>query len=150
MGKEDVSADRQNLLKPALWPPGTASITQSFARNREETSMRRFHVAVLLLTGTGLLACSAFAVWWIAFRNHQPEQPHEVKIAGNMQYPTGEPQIPPSLGAELAIKKFKIPQGLKVDLVASEPLLANPVAFCFGERGQIYVAETFRLGAGVL
>src|SRR5262249_38658769 len=39
---------------------------------------------------------------------------------------------------------------LKVDLVASEPLLANPVAFCFGERGQIYVAETFRLGAGVL
>ena len=39
--------------------------------------------------------------------------------------------------------------GLKVDLWAAEPLLANPVAFNFDEHGRAYVCETFRLHAGV-
>ncbi len=51
--------------------------------------------------------------------------------------------------AELAIKRFKPALGLKVDLWAAEPLLANPVAFCFDEKGRAYVCETFRLAAGV-
>jgi quinoprotein glucose dehydrogenase len=38
---------------------------------------------------------------------------------------------------------------LKVELFAAEPLLANPVAFCIDEKGVVYVAETFRHGAGV-
>jgi len=32
---------------------------------------------------------------------------------------------------------------------APEPLLANPVAICTDEKGRWYVAETFRLHAGV-
>src|SRR4029453_17067525 len=40
-------------------------------------------------------------------------------------------------------------QGLKVELHAAEPLLANPVAFCFDLQGRIYVAETYRLHQGV-
>src|SRR2546421_475975 len=51
--------------------------------------------------------------------------------------------------AELAIKKFEAAPGLKVDLWAAEPMLANPVAFNFDERGRAFVCETFRLGAGV-
>jgi quinoprotein glucose dehydrogenase len=51
--------------------------------------------------------------------------------------------------AELAIKHIKPAAGLKVDLWAAEPMLANPVAFCFDERGRVYVCETFRLAAGV-
>ena len=39
--------------------------------------------------------------------------------------------------AELAMKKFKLAPGLKVDLWAAEPQLANPVAFCIDERGRI-------------
>ncbi len=50
---------------------------------------------------------------------------------------------------ELAIKKFKVPAGMKVDLIAAEPHLANPVSFCFDEQGRIYVVETFRLHKGV-
>ena len=42
-----------------------------------------------------------------------------------------------------------MPEGLKVELFAAEPLLANPVAFCFDEKGVAYVAETFRLHDGV-
>jgi quinoprotein glucose dehydrogenase len=50
---------------------------------------------------------------------------------------------------ELAIKKFKVPAGMKIDLIAAEPHLANPVSFCFDEQGRIYVVETFRLHKGV-
>jgi quinoprotein glucose dehydrogenase len=51
--------------------------------------------------------------------------------------------------AELAIKRFQVASGLKVDLWAAEPMLVNPVAFNFDERGRAFVCETFRLGAGV-
>jgi quinoprotein glucose dehydrogenase len=56
---------------------------------------------------------------------------------------------PASKDGELAIKGFQVAPGLKVDLWAAEPMLANPVAFNFDERGRAYVCETFRLGAGV-
>ncbi len=50
---------------------------------------------------------------------------------------------------ERAIQRFRIPAGLKGELFAAEPMLANPVAFCFDEQGRIYVAETFRQQKGV-
>ncbi|MFO0966222.1 MAG: PVC-type heme-binding CxxCH protein [Gemmataceae bacterium] len=48
-----------------------------------------------------------------------------------------------------AIPRIQRPKGLKIDLTAAEPLLANPVSFCFDGKGRIFVAETFRLHAGV-
>jgi len=56
---------------------------------------------------------------------------------------------PASNEGELAIKHIKPSPGLKVDLWAAEPMLANPVAFSFDEKGRAYVCETFRLAAGV-
>jgi quinoprotein glucose dehydrogenase len=70
--------------------------------------------------------------------------------------PTGmqvQPYNPPvalaSEEAEQAIRSFRVPRGLQVELFAAEPLLANPVAFCIDEKGVAYVAETFRLDDGV-
>ena len=40
-------------------------------------------------------------------------------------------------------------KNLKVEVWAAEPLLANPVAFTFDEKGRCYVAETFRHTQGV-
>jgi quinoprotein glucose dehydrogenase len=48
-----------------------------------------------------------------------------------------------------AIKGFQVAPGLKVELWAAEPMVVNPVAFTFDEKGRAYVCETFRLGAGV-
>lgn len=48
-----------------------------------------------------------------------------------------------------AIKQFKLADGLGIDLWAAEPLLANPVAIATDEKGRWFVAETFRLHAGV-
>jgi len=48
----------------------------------------------------------------------------------------------------LATVKLADPK-LKVEVWAAEPLLANPVSFCFDEKGRAYVAETTRFGNGV-
>jgi quinoprotein glucose dehydrogenase len=48
-----------------------------------------------------------------------------------------------------AIARFRVPEGFKVELAAAEPLLANPVIFTLDEKGNLYVAETFRLHRGV-
>jgi quinoprotein glucose dehydrogenase len=45
---------------------------------------------------------------------------------------------------DVALKKFVVAPGLKVDLWAEEPLLENPVAFAFDEKGRAFVVETHR------
>ncbi|MFM8273707.1 MAG: PVC-type heme-binding CxxCH protein [Gemmata sp.] len=40
-------------------------------------------------------------------------------------------------------------KNLKVDVWAAAPVMANPVAFCFDEKGRAYVAETTRFDHGV-
>jgi quinoprotein glucose dehydrogenase len=49
-----------------------------------------------------------------------------------------------------AAKKFELPAGFKAEVVAAEPLLANPVSFSINEKGEIYVAETYRLDNAVM
>jgi quinoprotein glucose dehydrogenase len=48
-----------------------------------------------------------------------------------------------------ALKRIRTPEGVTGSLWAAEPLLANPVCFCFDEKGRCYVAETFRIYKGV-
>lgn len=60
------------------------------------------------------------------------------------------PKIQPASDEGLnAIKQFKLDEGLSIDLWAAEPLLANPVSIATDEKGRWFVAETFRLHAGV-
>jgi quinoprotein glucose dehydrogenase len=59
------------------------------------------------------------------------------------------PVQPASDQAELAMRRFRVAKGLKVELAAAEPHLANPVAFSIDERGRFFVVETFRLHSGV-
>jgi quinoprotein glucose dehydrogenase len=57
---------------------------------------------------------------------------------------------PASDDAKLAIKRFSLPQGLKASLWAAEPMLANPVAIDFDEKGRLFVSETHRYRTSVL
>ena len=50
---------------------------------------------------------------------------------------------------ELAMKAFTLQPGFDVEMFAAEPHLANPVAFTIDHQGRFFVAETFRLHAGV-
>jgi len=56
---------------------------------------------------------------------------------------------PASDEGELAMKGFKVPDGMTVAQFAAEPMLANPVAFCIDAKGRLYICETFRQGKGV-
>jgi quinoprotein glucose dehydrogenase len=61
------------------------------------------------------------------------------------------PEIhPASDDAQLALKRFTLPAGLKAQLWAAEPMLSNPVAFDVDEKGRVFVSETNRYGSSVL
>src|SRR5215510_12049385 len=97
------------------------------------SSMRRIFVLAV-----PLMACLAFAlVAGPQEAGHDSAKPVEAKIA------------PASKEAQQATGRIRVPKGLKVELFAAEPLLANPVAFCFDEKGRCYVAETYRIQHGV-
>ena len=61
-----------------------------------------------------------------------------------------EPEVFPSSDeAQDSRAGFSIPQGFHIELWAAEPLVANPVAFALDAAGRLFVAESFRIHAGV-
>lgn len=48
----------------------------------------------------------------------------------------------PALSPSEAIAKMTVPPGFKVELVASEPEIVNPVAMTFDERGRVWITES--------
>ena len=63
--------------------------------------------------------------------------------------PIGDKVLPASDEADFAIKKFRLAPGIRAQLWAAEPLVANIVAFQFDDQGGCYVVETFRHSQGV-
>jgi quinoprotein glucose dehydrogenase len=91
--------------------------------------MRRLALTVLVCAGLTALALPPEAAG--------PDQPFTPKVH------------PASEDGQKAIARFHLPEGIKASLWAAEPLLANPVAFSFDEKGRCFVAETYRLHHGV-
>jgi putative membrane-bound dehydrogenase-like protein len=63
-------------------------------------------------------------------RNTLPRQQHNTSNA-------------PFLTPAEAVSKMAIPEGFEVSVFASEPDIAEPIAFCFDDRGRLWVAENF-------
>jgi len=84
-----------------------------------------------------LLALGTLGAFWLAEAAEPADKPYSPRIAAASDEPAR------------AIKRMRLPKGMEASVWAAEPLLANPVAFCFDEQGRCYVAETFRLHAGV-
>jgi putative membrane-bound dehydrogenase-like protein len=59
-----------------------------------------------------------------------------------------DPTIKEYRSAEEEREKFDLPHGFKLELVAAEPLVNNPVCMTFDEQGRLYVSEshTYRYG----
>ncbi len=49
----------------------------------------------------------------------------------------------PFLDPQQAVDKMSVPPGFDVSVFASEPDIAEPIAFCFDDRGRIWVVENF-------
>ncbi|MPZ17818.1 MAG: c-type cytochrome [Luteitalea sp.] len=56
-------------------------------------------------------------------------------LHGSRRAPTGP------LSPEEALATFQLEPGYRIELVAAEPLVVDPVAMAFDERGRLYVAE---------
>ncbi len=80
--------------------------------------------------------------------DNKPRERGKIKDAGT-RLPTPE-VAPASDEAVQALKRMQVPAGLEIKLWAAEPMLANPVAFNFDEKGRIFVAETYRYRTSVL
>jgi quinoprotein glucose dehydrogenase len=96
-----------------------------------------------------VLLVSAFAlVASGAFRIHAAEVSGSGAKTGELKPFDRAPVHPPKDTPDAAAKnlaKAKIPAGFTADIWAAEPLLANPVAFCFDPRGRMFVSETHRI-----
>ncbi|MEC8304076.1 MAG: hypothetical protein VX034_05130, partial [Planctomycetota bacterium] len=49
----------------------------------------------------------------------------------------------PFLTPEQAVEKMAIPEGFEVSIFASEPAIGEPIAFCFDDRGRLWVVENY-------
>ncbi|MCB0841367.1 MAG: dehydrogenase, partial [Bacteroidetes bacterium] len=49
--------------------------------------------------------------------------------------------LSPPLSPEEALNSFQLEEGLTIQLVASEPMIQDPVAFTFDEKGRLWVVE---------
>src|ERR1041385_3351730 len=48
---------------------------------------------------------------------------------------------PAPLSPEQSAAAFKLPEGFRMEVVASEPLIASPCAVCWDEQGRMFVCE---------
>jgi mono/diheme cytochrome c family protein/glucose/arabinose dehydrogenase len=65
-----------------------------------------------------------------------PEEPATKPTAALNPNPTGE-----YLSPEESMKRMYLPKGYHLELVASEPLIQEPVSICWDGNGRMYVAE---------
>lgn len=83
-----------------------------------------------LLTGAGALIAVAALVFWLA-RGPSPKE-----ILASIEVPPS-----PLLSPEEAQAAFRVAPGFRVELVASEPMVVDPVAMDWDEAGRLYVVE---------
>ncbi|MBA3700103.1 MAG: ThuA domain-containing protein [Planctomycetes bacterium] len=66
------------------------------------------------------------------------------KEKASQNYPGGVAKVLPSakdLSIEESMKRFKLPPGYRIELVAQEPAIINPVCFAWDGNGNLYVCE---------
>ena len=90
---------------------------------------------------------SRLAVFFIAGISTVASQTLQLEPVERLPTPVIDPA---SDDARLALTRFSLPKGLKASLWAAEPMLANPVAIDFDEKGRLFVSETYRYRTSVL
>ncbi|MCH1440175.1 MAG: hypothetical protein L7W43_11000, partial [Rubripirellula sp.] len=92
--------------------------------------MKQHSFVKLKWSCTALCIITASVAYAVDPRNELPKKQHRTSDA-------------PFLTPEQAVKKMAIPEGFEVSVYASEPDIAEPIAFCFDDRGRMWVAENF-------
>jgi putative membrane-bound dehydrogenase-like protein len=70
------------------------------------------------------------------------KDPPKGKVTGGLTPPARpDADSPPPLSPEKALASFTLRPGMKIELVVSEPLIVDPVAFDWGPDGRLWVVE---------
>src|SRR5881296_2775881 len=62
----------------------------------------------------------------------------EIPVATGIPNPGDAPK---PMSPEESARAFQLPEGFRIEVVASEPLIASPSAMCWDERGRMLVSE---------
>lgn len=85
----------------------------------------------MMLVTSALVSIRSMPAW---AQQKTPDQTADVDFSSEL------PRIAPMSVAE-AQKSFQIQPGFRIELVASEPLVKDPVAFAFNANGELFVVE---------
>ncbi len=115
------------------------SIDQPFYMNYYPAQLRPMrHIMKSRFVMLIVLIAFAMAAPLRAQRGDQRDKPGQQQVD-----PIPADKIPPQpvLSPEESLKAFKIQPGFRIELVASEPLVQDPVAMALAPDGRIWVAE---------
>ena len=62
-------------------------------------------------------------------------------VAGVVAADRSEPKPPLPLSPSASVRQLRLPEGFRIELVASEPLVVEPSCVAFDERGRMFVSE---------
>lgn len=83
------------------------------------------------------------ACWWglslLAASCNKPDKPASEPGFSRVVQDTNPPATP--LSPEISLTKIQLPPGFHIELVASEPMVQEPVALAWDANGRMYVAE---------
>ena len=81
-------------------------------------------------------ACILLLIPILAWADEFPELPNTESTTDS---------DPPS--AEESAKAFSLPEGTKVKVWASEPMVQNPIAMAWDKQGRMWIAENYTYGS---
>lgn len=67
----------------------------------------------------------------------------ESPVLWHLQPNPAKPTSVSNTAAQKLVAGMRVQEGFQVELIAAEPTIRQPIAFCFDERGRLWVAEAF-------
>ncbi|MCF7784516.1 MAG: DUF1080 domain-containing protein [Prosthecobacter sp.] len=84
-----------------------------------------------------------FAAAALSISNDRSKRGDESPVLWHLLPNPAKPTSVKSEAAQKLVAGMKLQDGFQVELIAAEPDVRQPIAFCFDERGRMWVAEAF-------
>ena len=136
-----VSQARLSLVEksPLLWSTMKGGLFPSSTFNASASTMHINRIRLEAVTFRVLLLSLLSTILTPSIRGQEePNGARKGKVDPDADYSDELPRIAP-LSPEDALKAFEIVDGYRIELVASEPLITDPVSISFDERGDAFV-----------
>ena len=82
-----------------------------------------------------------FLLSFLSLLSQQGDKANEKDIISSLNWKKWSPDVVPVFSAEESLKQFKVAPGFRVELVASEPMVKDPVFVDWDDQGRMWVGE---------